>query len=112
MLSFGYKFTEESFVFISHHTGEPATDNSVLYAFRRILKRTGLPQVTSHGLRHTHATILLNQGSNVKVIAERLSNTPQMVYEIYGHVLEELESETVAAFSYSLEASGAKSRAN
>lgn len=31
---------------------------------------------TLHGLRHTHATILLNSGQNVKVIAERLGNTP------------------------------------
>lgn len=112
MLAYGYTFTNDSFVFISHQTGKPATDNSVMYAFRRILKRTGLPPVTLHGLRHTHCTILLNRGSNVKVIADRLGNTPQMIYEIYGHVLEELETETVALFSQSLKAGGATLGAN
>jgi hypothetical protein len=44
----------------------------------------------------------------VKVIAERLgNNTSQMIFEIYGHVLKELETESVALFSQSLEASGA-----
>ena len=112
MLSFGYKISDDSFVFTSHQTGKPLTDNSILYAFRRLLKATGLHAVTIHGLRHTHCTILLNRNSNVKVIAERLGNTPQMIYEIYGHVLKELETESVALFSQSLETSGAKIGAN
>ncbi|MBM6646036.1 tyrosine-type recombinase/integrase [Bacillus sp. RIT809] len=63
--------------------------------------------ITIHSLRHTHCTILLNQGLNVKVIAERLGNTPQMIYEIYGHVLKEMESMSVELFSQSLAESGA-----
>lgn len=112
MLSFGYQCFDDSFVFTSYQTGEPITDNSVLYAFRRILTKAKLPNVTIHGLRHAHATILLNSGQNVKVIAERLGNTPQMIYEIYGHVLEEAESQSVALFNQTLEASGAKIGAN
>ncbi len=108
----GEKLSDDSYVFISSQTGGPATDNSVMYALKRVIKMTGLPSITLHGLRHTHATILLNRGSNVKVIAERLGNTPQMIYDIYGHVLEELETETVSLFSQSLETSGAKSGAN
>ncbi|HDR7965393.1 tyrosine-type recombinase/integrase [Bacillus pacificus] len=108
MLSFGYKLQDESFVFTSYQTGKPITDSSVLYAFRRVLNKTNLPSITIHGLRHTHCTILLNQGLNVKVIAERLGNTPQMIYEIYGHVLKEMESMSVELFSQSLAESGAK----
>lgn len=72
-----------------------------------VLNKTSLPSITIHGLRHTHCTILLNQGLNVKVIAERLGNTPQMIYEIYGHVLKEMESMSVELFSQSLAESGA-----
>lgn len=43
----------------------------------------------------------------MKVITERLGNTPQMIYEIYGHVLKELEQESVSLFNQSLESSGA-----
>jgi len=54
-----------------------------------ILNNDGEPKITFHGLRHTHATILLNSGQNVKAIAQRLGNTPAMIYEIYGHVMKE-----------------------
>jgi len=32
----------------------------------------------------------------VKVIAERLGNTPKMIMDVYGHVLKELEAESVS----------------
>lgn len=112
MISFGYHCTDESFVFTCYQTGVPISDNSVLYAFRRILNKCNLSNVTIHGLRHTHATILLNSGQNVKVIAERLGNTPEMILNIYGHVLKEAEAESVALFNRTLETSGAKIGAN
>ena len=117
-LYYGLKFKDESFVFISYQTGEPIGDNTPMYALRRLLEKVNhgqndkLPQITLHGLRHTHCTILLSKGANVKAIAERLGNTPQMIYEIYGHVLEEMEMETVALFNSSLEANGANIGAN
>lgn len=49
---------------------------------------------------------------NLKVIAERLGNTPAMIMDMYGHVLKELEAESVSVFSRSLETIGAKSGAN
>jgi integrase len=39
---------------------------------------------------------------NVKVIAERLGNTVEMIYTIYGHVLKELELRAVDLFAESL----------
>lgn len=112
LLSYGKKLTNDTPIFISEHSGDPIGIGSTLYVFKNILKRTKLPEITIHGLRHTHATILLNRGLNVKVIAERLGNTPDMIYKVYGHVLRELERESVALFSQSLEASGAKIGAN
>jgi len=112
MLSFGHKLQNDSFVFTSHQTGEPVTDNGVLYAVRRVLKQANLHGVTIHGLRHTHCTILLNSGQNVKVIAERLGNTAQMIYSVYGHILKESESKSVALFNQVLEANGADFGAN
>ncbi len=39
----------------------------------------------------------------MKVILERLGNTPDMIYKVYGHVLKEMEIESVYLFSNSLE---------
>lgn len=109
LFAFGNKIEESTFVFISYQTGEPISDSGLLYMVRRVVENAKLPEITLHGLRHSHATILLNKGVNVKVIAERLGNTPAMIYEVYGHVLKEMEEETVQIFSNSIGAnSGAK----
>lgn len=122
MLAYGMRYSENSFVFISYQTIEPVSDSGILYMLRRVHEAAGLlvandngemvAKSTLHGLRHTHATILLNSGQNVKVIAERLGNTPAMIYEIYGHVLKELEQQSVQVFSDMLKTSGAKTGAN
>jgi integrase len=42
--------------------------------FPRFLKRHGLPPITPHGLRHSHGSYLLNEGMNIKEVAERLGH--------------------------------------
>ncbi|MCR6522403.1 site-specific integrase [Lysinibacillus capsici] len=107
LLKHGKQLDDQLFVFIN-------TFNNLLHGaainkmFRDtilkagILNNDGEPKITFHGLRHTHATILLNSGQNVKAIAQRLGNTPAMIYEIYGHVMKELEEQSVEVFSRSL----------
>ena len=103
---------DDTFIFISEHLGEPISTNNTNLAIKRIIQRTNLPKTTLHGLLHTHCTVLLNKKLPVKVIAERLGNTPQMVHTVYGHVLKEMEQESVTVFSQSLNAVGAKIGAN
>lgn len=54
-----------------------------------------LKQISFHGLRHTHATILIANGENVKVVSERLGHTDiRMTLNTYTHVLESMKNET------------------
>ena len=62
----------------------------------------GINKITPHGLRHTHATLLINQGVGVKYIAERLGNTPMMILDIYGHTFKKVERDIVDIFSASM----------
>ena len=104
-LKFGHHFNNNDILFISYQTGNPITDNSIVYSLRRIIKKANLKPITPHGLRHTHATLLLSQGkrgASVKVVAERLGNTPQMILDIYGHTFLDLEEESVQLFSESM----------
>ncbi|MED4206560.1 tyrosine-type recombinase/integrase [Neobacillus mesonae] len=102
MLSFGKHLSDEDYVFITYRSGAPMSDNTLKYSFDRISKKAGLKSITPHGLRHTHATVLIGQRTPVKVIAERLGNTPQMILDVYGHSFKELEEEAVIAFSKAL----------
>ncbi len=117
LLSYGRKLNDniskdDSFIFISPYNGEPFIPTGLNATFNRAVKAAGLPATTIHGLRHTHATILMNNGIPVKAIADRLGNTPEMIHTVYGHVLQELEEQTISVFSQSLKENGAKSGAN
>jgi integrase len=102
MLSFGEKYSDERYIFISYQSGTPVAENTLSYAFDRIINKTGVKRITPHGLRHTHATILISQKQPVNVISERLGNTPEMIWNVYGHNFRALEEESVAAFSDAL----------
>jgi len=39
--------------------------------FQPAVARAGLPQIRFHDMRHSHASLLLQSGVNVKVVAER-----------------------------------------
>lgn len=117
LLTYGRKLNEElskddSFIFLSPYTGEPFISTGLNAIFNRTVKAAELPATTIHGLRHTHATILMNNGIPVKAIAERLGNTPEMIHTVYGHVLKEMEEHTISVFSQSLKENGAKSGAS
>lgn len=54
-----------------------------------------LPQISFHDLRHTHATILLLHGENIKVISERLGHESiKITLDTYSHVLPSMEEHT------------------
>lgn len=103
-LSFGLKFKESNFVFISDQKGTPLADNTLSYSFRRIVEHCDLDNVHPHMMRHTHATLLLesNNRPSINSVAERLGCTPEMIMNVYAHVLESMHQELVSAFSSSI----------
>lgn len=55
-----------------------------------------LPPVTIHGLRHSHATHLLQLGVHPKVVQERLGHANiNITLELYSHVSPTIQSEAV-----------------
>lgn len=67
------------------------TANDVL---GRYCRRAGVPEISMHGLRHTHASLLLYAGVSIGSVARRLGhsnmNTTQRTYL---HVIQELENQ-------------------
>jgi Phage integrase family len=54
----------------------------------------GVKRIKFHGLRHTCATLLLQAGTPVHVVSERLGHSKvQMTLEIYAHVLPDRQRE-------------------
>lgn len=56
------------------------------------LASLGLPRITFHGLRHTHASVLLYQGVSVLSVSKRLGHSNiTTTQSTYLHVIKELE---------------------
>ena len=61
-------------------------------------KRLGV-DLKFHALRHTHATMLLNAGVNIKVIQERLGHSSiTTTLDTYSHVTKEGEVDAIKLF--------------
>lgn len=55
--------------------GNYMTRRQVIYALHRIQKAAGLEQITFHDLRHTFATLALEQGADIKTVSQMLGHT-------------------------------------
>lgn len=64
-----------------------------------------LPRLTLHGLRHTHATLMLGLGIHPKVVQERLGHSNiSTTMNIYSHVTPTMQRDAVARLAALLEA--------
>lgn len=65
--------------------------------FRKMLRCAGISdEFTFHALRHTHATQLLKNGVNVKVVSERLGHSSTSItMDIYAHALPDMQETAV-----------------
>jgi integrase len=60
--------------------------------FKRLIIVSEVPEIRFHDLRHTHATLLLSKGVNVKDISERLGHCNiKVTLDTYSHVLPTMQ---------------------
>ncbi|MFV2048555.1 tyrosine-type recombinase/integrase [Metabacillus sp. YM-086] len=79
---------------ISTIEGTPVNPSNIRRTFNRLIKKADLPKIRFHDLRHTHATLLLSKGVNVKVVSERLGHSNiRVTLDTYSHVLPTMQDE-------------------
>ena len=84
---------------IDRGDGAPLNPDTLSSRWRLFLKRTGLPHVRFHDLRHAHATLMLLQGVHPKVVSERLGHASVgITLDLYSHVLPSMQQDAVRAF--------------
>ena len=70
-----------------------STANDVL---ARLCKQAEIPVISIHGLRHTHASLLLFAGVSIASVAKRLGHASMNTTEkTYLHIIQELENKDV-----------------
>lgn len=63
--------------------------------FRPALKEAGCPCIRFHDLRHTYASLLIEQGENIKYIQTQLGHaSPSITLNVYAHLLKDRNPES------------------
>lgn len=77
-----------------------ATVNDIL---ARHCKRVSIPVISIHGLRHTHASLLLFAGVSIASVARRLGHASMSTTQkTYLHIIQELENKDIDIIMRSL----------
>lgn len=77
-----------------------STMNDIL---ARHCKHAGIPVISIHGLRHTHASLLLFAGVSIASVARRLGHSNiTTTQKTYLHIIQELESRDIDVIMRSL----------
>lgn len=75
------------------------TPNSFSYASRVIKQELGIDDFDFHSLRHTHATLLIEAGANIKDVSVRLGHANiETTLQIYTHQTNTMSLRTVDIF--------------
>ena len=75
-------------------TGGPISPDSVIQMLHRVLKRAGLPKVRFHDLRHTFATVALQNGVDIKTVSGMLGHySVGFTLDTYAHVTTQAQRE-------------------
>lgn len=83
---------KNNLVFYSAING-PITSNAVNKTLKKLQIQAGIKTpITFHGLRHTHASLLIYEGIDLFVISDRLGHKNIAVtQEVYAHIFNELK---------------------
>jgi integrase len=95
LLSTSKSWHESGLVFTTD-IGTAINPQNMLKHFKAKLKEAGLPNIKFHSLRHTVASILLQQNTHPKLVAELLGHSSvNLTLSTYSHIINPLN--TVAA---------------
>jgi integrase len=94
--SLGDRYRDQGLVFPSQVGTPMNAKNLTARSFKPLLKRAKLPNIRFHDLRHTFATLMLQNGEHPKVVQEMLGHaTIAITMDTYSHVLLNMQRDAV-----------------
>jgi len=83
--------------------GDPLQPSNVSSDWGDLAERLGIPDVTFHGLRHTHASQLIASDVDIVTVSKRLGHAkPSVTLAIYAHMFHTDDSKAAAAINATL----------
>jgi len=80
---------------LPNEAGGPINQNNLVYRyFETALENAKLGKVRFHDLRHTYASLLIQQGENIKYIQSQLGHSsPTVTLNVYAHLMKPINQE-------------------
>jgi integrase len=95
--------TPEALVFAGKKGKPLDPDNMIKREFQPALGRAELRQIRFRDLRHTYASLLINNGENIKYISDQMGHASvQVTLDRYGHLFPSVRREAVLRLERSL----------
>ena len=91
------KHPDNPYMFPSPRTGEMYHPDSIVNLHRKILKRAGLEPLRLHDLRHTFATLALQNGVDIKTVSGMLGHYDAgFTLRTYTHATDRMQEQAAA----------------
>ncbi|QOK28027.1 site-specific integrase [Cytobacillus oceanisediminis] len=97
-MKYGPNYRESEYL-ITSPNGREMGEFGVNKVIDSIVEKANLHHITPHGLRHTHAIMLLESGADIKFVSDRLGHSSiNMTADVYLHVTKKHEEVSVQRF--------------
>ena len=83
-------------------TGAPPNLSAFNKALKAACTDSKIPIISSHGLRHTYVSWMIDEGYSADKIAFWIGDTPQTVQAVYSHMLEDSSAPAAALMDEAL----------
>ena len=74
---------------------EGITKDNLYKAIRSACQKTGLPHIRIHDLRHSHVSLLINNGFSALAIADRMGHESESITYRYAHLFPDSQKQMV-----------------
>lgn len=96
----GDRYKDFGLVFATETGFPPSPSNLRQRYLYPACEKAGVPRVTFHQLRHTHATLLLKAGVHPRIVQERLGHSSfKMTMDRYSHVMPDMQDDALARYA-------------
>lgn len=87
--------SENDFVVLNRQNSMCNPRNISMEFTKKVAKYPNIKQISIHSLRHTHATLLIFNGENIKVISDRLGHKDiSITLNTYTHIMDDMKKDT------------------
>jgi integrase len=99
-LAWGAAYQDVDGLVFTWEDGTPVPPDYLTKEFVKVQSSLGLPRMSLHGTRHSHATTLLREGVPVHIVSKRLGHKdPSVTLNVYADAIPEDDDRAVAVFS-------------